>query len=76
MVEVGQVWEFCGAYTVLVLRPRPDLDAKWCPSYGRPCYHDVVVLRNGEGNFEAIEDVGCEDWCGIQDNDEDWVRLS
>ena len=72
MVEVGQVWEFCEGYMVLTLRPRLDLDARYLKEGATGVYWDVVVLCNGV----LREDDGCEDWCGIDLDDADWVRLS
>lgn len=75
MVKVGQVWEFCGTYTVLTLRPRPDLDERYVNGL-EGVYWDVLVLRNDIGRMAAVEGEGVEDWCGIEHSDEDWERLS
>lgn len=60
--QPGEVWELEGMLTVLVLRPRPDLDKR----YGAAgVYFDVLQLR---AVIDVGIDEGTEDWVAIEQN--------
>ncbi len=69
MIQPGQVWEFCGECTVLVVEARPDLDERFT---GHGLYWDVVILRN----IHWPEDEGRRDWFALENGDSGWVRLA
>lgn len=69
----GEVWELEGMLTVLVLRPRPDLDKR----YGAAgVYFDVLQLRAA---YDVGIDEGTEDWVAIgqgYDEGDRWERIA